>query len=76
VRFAENKYPWFVKDFGFNDPDDKGKWLFFRWTQQRYKISSLLSLSMYLDFFIVQDKDKAQRDYKTFKPEALFIVIS
>jgi len=26
---------------------------------------------MYLDFLIVQDKDKAQSDYKTFKPETL-----
>jgi len=30
---------------------------------------------MYLDFFIVQDKDKAQGDYKTFKQETHFIVI-
>jgi len=27
---------------------------------------------MYLDFLIVQDKDKAQGDYKTFKPEGVY----
>jgi len=38
--------------------------------------SIIFPYSMYLDFFIVQDKDKARRDYKTFKPEARFIVFA